>query len=412
MKILLHALAIPLLVSGLTWAQDLDDDDDFEMLDAEMNIDELTGKERETAVQRLCEAEDPDLDVLYEVLLSGKDSAAMKQKMHAVLARHASPQTFDKAKALAESNDPSVKKCGVSLVGKSRHPQAVAALVRYLEPRFMCGKGDIVDAFGDTGDRKAIPHVRRILRTDEALHKRAVFALMRLGDREVLPTFFELYGKTSAKLDHLYVYLPWAQKSKTRRQIERVRQDLKDHERYVRTMQELLFQVPRSFIPDITAYLRTSSDPHTITLIFNNLQKMVTKENASDFLPLLDHQSSVLAQSALERIWQLGGEAARAKITKTLVDFAGSEDKYLRHMAVRNWRLLPEDRRLAALRAGLKDTSRLVRIECVKQLRLAGDTEALAELKAALAATQDEVMRFACQTAIHELENPVVKPGN
>lgn len=412
MKILLHAITIPFLLFGLTWAQDLDDADDFEMLDAEMNIDELSGKEREKAVQRLCEAEKPDLEVLYEALLSGKDGAGMKQKMHEVLARHASPQTFDKAKALAESNDPSVKKCGVSLVGKSRHPKATATLVRYLEPRFMSNKGDIVDALGDTGDKKAIPPVRRILRTDEALHTRAVFALMRLGDREVLPTFFELYGQTSAKLNHLYVYLPWAQKSKTRRQIERVRQDLEDHEQYVRTMQELLFQVPRSFIPDITAYLREASDPHTITLIFDNLQRMVTEENATDFLPLLGHQSSVLAQAALERIWQLGDEAARTKITKTLVEFAGSEDNYLRHMAVQNWRLLPEGQRMAVLCAGLKDASRLVRIECVEQLRLAGDTEALAGLKAALAATQDEVMRFDCQTAIHELENPVVKSGN
>lgn len=396
--------------SGLLCGAELDDGDLDDMLDLGMNIDELTGKEREAAVRKLCSAEDPDVDVLCEVLLSGKDSAETKGLIYRTLSQHASADIFDKAKAMAESSDIHVKKYGVRLVGLARHPRSVATLLRLTQRRFMCDKGDIVDALGDTANKKAIPWLRQVKQNDEKLSKRAVFSLMRLGDSSVLPTFFGMYGKYAAELDHLYVYLPWAQKSKTPRRIARVKQNLKDHERDLRIMQGLLLKAPKSFIPDVAAHLSKSTDPYAITLVFNNLERMISSDSAADFLPLLKHRSTMLAQAVLGRACELGGEDVKKKVIDRLGGFAASEDKYLRYLAIRNWRLLPAGRGPAVLVEGLKDDSRMVRVECAEQLRRAGRTESLPALRAALAETNDHVMRFACQGAIHEIENPVAIP--
>lgn len=396
-------LIIHFVVLGVLHAED----DEMEMLDFEMNIEELTGKERDQAVRKLCASDDPDLDVLYSLLLSGQDSAETKELLFGVLSKRASPEAFDQAKELAESGDIKVKRYGVRLLGLTRHPRVVAALTRLLDTKFMCNKGDIVDALGDTADRKAIPPLRKIRDSDKNLRKRSVFSLMRLGDREVLTEFFAIYGKMAAKLRHLYVYLPWARSSKTRRQIERVEQDIRDHERDVGLMCELLLQAPKSFIPDISAYLKGSSDPYAITLIFDNLAEMITPENAADFLPLMEHRSSVLAQAVVERAREVGGKPVETKIARSLLQFRSSDDKYLRLMAVQNWRLLPAEEGLKALTAGLTDPSRLIRIEAARQLRRAGQPQVLPALKQALSATEDVVMRGACRAAIYEIENPV-----
>jgi len=402
---LLFLLVLPgLFLLTTTRAQDLDDLDD-EFGDAVLDLDDLTGKEREQAILNLTKTDDPDDALALVSALAeprdGDSQETLKKVFHTLL-RLKSQEISEELMRVMDSPDPILQGYGFRVYARTHGPKAARELLSKISRAQATAKTDLIIALRDCPSPIVRKALHQLIKKGEA-SVTVYLTLLRLGDASYSSQILNYYGKASDGIRQLKQALIYpSDKRKAAR--DRVHmQKLIEEKADIR--QELA-QLPKESIPAFAEAGAKIRQGDVWSLLARMLPKLVNDETVVLFAPLMGSPSVEVSTLVLEAIAESKAPNSAEALKPAIQRFAKSDIAELRKQAVRYSNILSEEERIALARALMDDPDKWVRIECIEKLADWKVTDVKSRIDEILESTEDPDLQWSAEYAMTKLEKP------
>jgi hypothetical protein len=297
--------------------------------------------------------------VLADLLAKGENiPVEARNALFDALVKVADKSVFGQTRKMIASGDLEHVRRAVQVMGRTRHPEAAAALASLYRERADADlQGEILAALGDLGDRSALKFVSEVstsTKVDEVRNEAAITAV-RLGSSAHIQDMLRLDAVLRQKIYDIVIHLSWASHSNPKG----YRQNLRDVERMKGQVARIEAAFPvacRDHPKEVLRLLLASRLPEEMDVFHPNLGALLDAVTLSEAASLSTHPSSVIAIRALERLAAKGKEGLDQTMEATR-QLIRSEDAFLRERGIELARLLPPQECETAIRHGLEDPS-------------------------------------------------------
>jgi hypothetical protein len=370
--------------------------------DAVIDLDDLTGKEREKAILSLCKTKDKgDAVALVSVLAEPKqeDSQEVLKAAFEALMRLKSQEITEELLKAMNSPDPVIQGYGFRVYARSYGAKAAQELIPRLATAQATAKTDLIIALRDCPSPAVKSALQQLIKKGEAsvaVH----LTLLRLGDSSYSADILNYYGTASDTIRGLREALVYPSDKRQAARDEVHMQKLIEEKADIR--QELA-RTPRESIPGLAQAAARIRQQDVWSLLVRLFPKLATDETVTLFGPLMDSPSIELSTLVMQAIAS-SKAPNKAEILKPAVErFAKSDSPDLRKQAVRYSEVLDERERVALAQSLMNDPDKWVRIECVEKLADWGAANVKSTIQEMLRSTEDPDIRWSAEYAMAKL---------
>lgn len=413
----LSALAILVSLAGApVMSQELeglDDGDDGDLLEgALLDLDDLKGEARATAIRKLCEDLDEDsVLALVGVFARDRDPDSTKSFVLRALCDRGGPLLFEPAAELAESMDERQATAGMTLLGHCRDPRALRILLRGLRSHAAATRSAAVRSLGVFGDSKAVRALLPLARKRSSNPRRprpeirdeAVLSLVKLGRADALTWITGVYEEISEQIEQFDRTENWARHHTPARDFHLSTMRAQQKREFIARVTATFESLPEALVPAFVQLVANWKGERIVSFLAERLPGLVRKDNAGHFLPLLDYDSRPLMQRTADCLYELEDPVLAARVTAKLRAFRRSPDVQQRLFALDNWARLGEAEARQFVVASLTDPSRWVRVEAAKRARQLNLVEAAPVVAKLAASEEDEQLRWIYHTILRRV---------
>jgi len=383
------------LVTGGAWAAEGGDD----LLD----LEDLKGKDREKAIERLCASKDvAAASALIQVLAEPKegDSEELRKQVFQALLRLRSKDISEELRTVMASSNPVIQGYGFRIFARTYGAEAADELLALL-PNVIGSsvRQDLIVALRDCPSPKVVAALRELVQKGGA-DLTTYTTLLRLGDATFADQTLQAYASACEEIQSLTAGLKYASDFK---KAERDRVHIKQLLELKAELRDELALLPKEAIPGFAAAAARATHPEVHSLLARLLPKLLNKDTALLYAPLISSPSMEVKTLVIEAIAGLGTPEAAAILKPRLEELAKSTFAEMRKVAVRYSDLLDKDQRLALARSLLKDADKWVRIESIEKLADWQVADARGQIEAILDATDDPDIRWSAEYAVKKL---------
>lgn len=399
---LLFLLVLPsLFLLATTRAQDLDDVGD-EFGDAVLDLDDLTGKDREKAILNLAATKDPDdAFALVSVLAEPKQGDAQEtlKTVFQALMRLKSRETSEELMRVMSSPDPILQGYGFRIYARTYGAKAARELLSKISTAQATAKTDLIIALRDCPSPMVRNALHQLIKKGGA-SVTVYLTLLRLGDASYSSQILNYYGQASAGIRQLREALIYpSDKRKAARDRVHMRKLIEEKA----DVRQELAQLPQESIPVFAEAAAKIHQGDVWSLLARMVPKLLNDETVVLFAPLMGSPSIELSTLVLEAIAGSKAPSKAEALRPAVQRFAESDIAELRKQAVRYSDVLSQEARIALTRKLLDDPDKWVRIECIEKLADWKVTDVKNQIDAILKSTEDPDLQWSAEYAITKL---------
>ena len=383
-------------------AQDLDDMDE-DLGDLFLDLDGLKGKERVTAISKLCKSDDEDsAEALVSVLAAPKDEDT-QDRLEAVfeaLLRLKNKGISEELANVMSSPDPVMQGYAYRIYARTFGVAAARELLPKLSTAQAQAKEQLIVALRDCPSPAVVKALQGIVRKGER-SVMVYLTLLRLGDAGFSKDILVSYGAASDQIRGLREALIYPSDPRKAARDRTHLQKLIEEKADVRRELALL---PRKAI---RPFAEAAADIHHAdiwSLLARLLPKQINDETASLFGPLMSSPSIEVSTLVMEAIASSKDPNKSQVLRAAIGKLSESPEPELRKQAVRFSDILEEEPRVALATRLLGDPDKWVRIESIEKLADWKVLEVKDQIEAVLKSTEDPDLKWSAQYAMGKLK--------
>ena len=400
--LLIPAALFLLLFPVCALAQDFDDLDE-DIGDVFLDLDGLKGKERVTAISKLCKSDDEDsAEALVSVLAAPKDEDT-QDRLEAVfeaLLRLKNEEISEELTNVMSSPDPVMQGYAYRIYARTFGVAAARELLPKLSTAQAQAKDNLLIALRDCPSPAVVKALRRLVQRGEG--SVAVYVtLLRLGDAGFSKEILMFYGSASDQIRALREALIYPS---DRRKAARDRTHLQKLIEQKADVRRELALLPRKAIPPFAEAAATIHHPDVWSLLARLLPKQINDETASLFGPLMNSPSIEVSTLIMEAIASSKDPNKSRVLSAAIGELAESPEPELRKQAVRFSDILEEEPRVALATRLLEDPDKWVRIESIEKLAEWKVLKVKDHIEGVLKSTEDPDLQWSAQYAMRKLK--------